>query len=144
MDCWPELLAKLCLNLVFVATLCLIPRAAITDAVRKTKSLQWPHYASRGQIMLETARTPRGFGAKAKTKPGLMPGFCFNLSQSEGCFVLVKAQELLAKFDLGGSLAALILRRLGDGGDVGVAAEVVAQRAAEDAHAGAVDDADAR
>ena len=40
-------------------------------------------------------------------------------------------------------MAALILRGFGDGGDVGVAAEVFAQSAAEDAHAGAVDDADA-
>ncbi len=48
----------------------------------------------------------RAFGAKAKTKPGLMPGFCFNLSQSERCFALVKSQELLAEFDLGGSLDA--------------------------------------
>ena len=37
----------------------------------------------------------------------------------------------------------MILWRLGDGGDVGVALEIIAQGAAEDAHAGAVDDADA-
>ncbi len=42
------------------------------------------------------------------------------------------------------SLAAFVLWGLGDGGDVGVAAEVFAEGAAEDAHAGAVDDADAR
>src|SRR6185312_6090603 len=47
----------------------------------------------------------------------------------------------LAELDFGGPLAALVLWRFGDGGDVGVAAEVFAQGAAEDAHAGAVDDA---
>jgi len=49
----------------------------------------------------------------------------------------------LSKFDFGGALAALVLGWFGDGGDVGVAAEVFAEGAAEDAHAGAVDDADA-
>ena len=49
----------------------------------------------------------------------------------------------LAKFDQGGALAALVEGWLGDGGDVGVALEVFAEGAAENAHAGAVDDADA-
>ncbi len=54
-----------------------------------------------------------------------------------------RTESLLAEFDFGGALAALVLGRFGDGGDVGVAAEVFAQGAAQDAHAGAVDDADA-
>ena len=52
--------------------------------------------------------------------------------------------KLLSQFNFGGALAALVLRWFGDGGDVGMAAEVFAQGAAEDAHASAVDDADAR
>ena len=50
----------------------------------------------------------------------------------------------LAELDFGGALAALVLRGLGDGGDMGMVAEIFAQSAAKDAHAGAVDDADAR
>ena len=51
--------------------------------------------------------------------------------------------ELLAEFDDGGALAALVLGGFGEGGDVGVGFEELAQRAAEHAHARAVDDADA-
>jgi hypothetical protein len=50
-----EVLAKLCLIFVFLATLCLIFWATIAYAVQKTKSLQWPHSASCGQIMVEIA-----------------------------------------------------------------------------------------
>ena len=50
---------------------------------------------------------------------------------------------LLAEFDEGGALAALVEGGFGDGGDVRVALEVVAEGAAENAHARAVDDADA-
>ncbi len=51
---------------------------------------------------------------------------------------------LLSQFNLSGALSALILRWFGDGGDVGVTAEVFAEGASEDAHASAVNDADAR
>ncbi len=50
-----EVLAKLCLIFVFLATLCLIFWATIAHVVQKTKSLQWPNYASCGQIMVEIA-----------------------------------------------------------------------------------------
>lgn len=50
---------------------------------------------------------------------------------------------LLSQLNFGGALTSLVLWRLGDGGDVGVAAEVVAQGAAQDAHSGAVHDANA-
>ena len=50
---------------------------------------------------------------------------------------------LLPEFDLGGALSALVLRRLCDGGDIGMAAEIFAEGAAEDAHACAMHDADA-
>jgi hypothetical protein len=53
------------------------------------------------------------------------------------------SRRSLAKFDLCCSRSALILRRLGDGGDVRMAAQVFAQSAAQDAHASAVDDANA-
>src|SRR5260370_24717284 len=53
-----EVLAKLCLIFVFLATLCLIFWATIALAVQKTKSLQWPNYASCGQIMVEIAFFP--------------------------------------------------------------------------------------
>src|SRR5277367_4605653 len=49
---------------------------------------------------------------------------------------------LLSELDLGGALAALIMRRFGDGGDVRVVAEVFAEGAAEDAHAGSVNNTD--
>jgi hypothetical protein len=54
-DCCPEFLAQLSVIFVFLATLCLISWAAIADAVRKTKSLQWPNYVLCGQIMVEMA-----------------------------------------------------------------------------------------
>src|SRR5277367_2320919 len=50
--------------------------------------------------------------------------------------------SLLAEGDFGGALAALVVGRLGDGGDVGVVAQELAESAAEHAHAGAVNDAD--
>jgi len=52
-------------------------------------------------------------------------------------------RQLLAELDFSGALAALVVRRFGDGDDVRVVAEIVAQGAAENAHAGAVHDADA-
>ena len=42
------------------------------------------------------------------------------------------------------ALTALVLRWFGDGGDVGVVTEIFAQGAAEDTHAGAVNEADTR
>jgi len=56
----------------------------------------------------------------------------------------MKRCGLSAEFDFSGALAALVVWGFGDGGDVGVVAEELAEGAAEDAHAGAVDDADAR
>jgi hypothetical protein len=50
-----EVLAKLCVIFLFLATLCLISWATIAHAVQKTKTLQWPNYASCGQIMVEIA-----------------------------------------------------------------------------------------
>src|ERR1700721_759288 len=50
----------------------------------------------------------------------------------------------LTEFDLRCALAALVLRRLGNSGDVGMAAKIFAQSAAQNTHAGAMDDADAR
>ena len=50
-----EVLAKLCVIFPFLATLCLIFWATIAHAVQKTKTLQWPNYASCGQIMVEIA-----------------------------------------------------------------------------------------
>src|SRR5256885_2230818 len=47
-----------------------------------------------------------------------------------------------AQFDNSGSLTALVIWRLGDVGYVRMTPQVVAQGAAEDAHAGSVDDAD--
>ena len=58
-------------------------------------------------------------------------------------FAWLQLAGLLAEVDEGGALAALVEGGLGDGGDVRVALEVFAQGAAEYAHAGAVDDADA-
>lgn len=52
--------------------------------------------------------------------------------------------RLLAEFDLGGPLTALILSGFGDGGNMGVGAEKLTQGAAEDAHAGAVNHPDTR
>jgi len=52
--------------------------------------------------------------------------------------------QLLAKLDEGCTLAAFVLGGFGDGGDVGVGFEEVADAAAEDACSMAVDDADAR
>ena len=51
--------------------------------------------------------------------------------------------ELLPEFDQRGALAAFVLGGFGDGGYVGVGLEEVADAAAEDAGAVAVDDADA-
>src|SRR5579875_4054412 len=51
---------------------------------------------------------------------------------------------LLPQLDFGGALAALVVRGFGDRGDVRMVAEVFAQGAAQDAHACAVHDADAR
>src|SRR5580698_1263349 len=51
---------------------------------------------------------------------------------------------LLTEFNLGCALTSLILWRLGDSGDVGMAAEILAERAAKHSHSGAVDDSDAR
>jgi hypothetical protein len=51
---------------------------------------------------------------------------------------------LLTKLNLGSALTALVLRWFGDGGDVGVVTEIFAQGAAEDTHAGAVNEADTR
>jgi len=50
----------------------------------------------------------------------------------------------LSQFNLSGALSALVLRWFGDAGDVGMIAKVFAEGAAEDSHAGAVNDADAR
>ena len=50
----------------------------------------------------------------------------------------------MAQLDDGRALAAFVVGRLGDGDDVRVLAQEVAQRAAQHAHADAVDDADAR
>ena len=49
----------------------------------------------------------------------------------------------LAEFDQRRALAAFALAGFGEGGDVGVGFEELAQGAAEDAHAGSVDDPDA-
>ena len=49
----------------------------------------------------------------------------------------------MSQFNLSGALSALVLRRFRDGCDVGVIAEVFAERASKDAHASAVNDADA-
>src|ERR1051325_6139055 len=46
--------------------------------------------------------------------------------------------------DDGGAGAAFVLRRLGDGGDMRMALQELTQRLAEDAHARAVHNADAR
>jgi hypothetical protein len=51
--------------------------------------------------------------------------------------------ELLTELDEGGALAAFVLGGFGDGGYVGVRLEEVADAAAEDTGAVAVDDADA-
>ncbi len=51
--------------------------------------------------------------------------------------------QLLTKLHCGGAGAAFQLGGFFDSGDVRVAAQVFAEGAAEDAHAGAVDDADA-
>ena len=53
-------------------------------------------------------------------------------------------KQLLSQFNFGGALSALVLRWFSDGGDVWVIAEVFTQSAAENAHASAVNDADAR
>ena len=53
-------------------------------------------------------------------------------------------EQLLSQFNLGCPLSPLVLRWFSDGGDVGVIAEVFAQGAAEDSHASAVNDANAR
>src|SRR6266404_1203547 len=50
---------------------------------------------------------------------------------------------LLAEFDLGCALSALVLRRFSDGCDVGVIAEIFAEGASKDAHASAMNNADA-
>ena len=49
----------------------------------------------------------------------------------------------MAQVDKGCALAAFVLGGFGEGGDVGVGFEELAEGAAENAHAGAVDDADA-
>ena len=49
---------------------------------------------------------------------------------------------LLSQVDFGGALAALVIGRFGDGDNVRMFAEELAEGAAEDAHAGAMDDAD--
>lgn len=56
----------------------------------------------------------------------------------------VKNYRSLAQFDFGCALPALILRGLGDGGDMRVIAEIFAQGSTQDAHAGSVHDANAR
>src|SRR5260370_4119409 len=53
-------------------------------------------------------------------------------------------RNLLAKLDLRRALSTLILRWLGGGRDVGMTAQVFAKCATEDAHSGAVHNADAR
>src|SRR5882757_3779540 len=53
-------------------------------------------------------------------------------------------EQLLSQLHFSGALAALVLWRFGDGGDVGMIAEIFAEGAAEDTHAGAVNDTDAR
>jgi hypothetical protein len=50
----------------------------------------------------------------------------------------------LAKFDLSRALPALVLRWFGNAGDVGMIAEVFAEGAAENAHARAMNDPNAR
>jgi len=60
------------------------------------------------------------------------------------CSYVVAILQLLAEFDEGGALAAFVLGGFGDGGDVGVAFEELADAAAEDAGAVAVDDPDPR
>jgi hypothetical protein len=52
----------------------------------------------------------------------------------------MKRCGLSAEFDFSGALAALVVWGFGDGGDVGVVAEELAEGAAEDAHAGSVDE----
>src|SRR5271170_2926129 len=64
-------------------------------------------------------------------------------SWSPGVHPTAGAKWLLSQFHFGGALAALVLRGFGDGGHVGVAAEIFAESAAKDAHAGAVHDPDA-
>ena len=60
------------------------------------------------------------------------------------CTFMNAGESPLPQFDFGGALAALVLRRFGDAGDVRMIAEIFAEGAAKDAHAGAVNDADAR
>jgi hypothetical protein len=63
--------------------------------------------------------------------------------QDSATEIRVKGDGSDAKFDDGGSAAAFVLRRLGDGNDVGVVLQEAAKGFAEDAHAAAVYDADA-
>ena len=55
----------------------------------------------------------------------------------------MRNEQLLSQFHLRSALSALVLRRFRDGGDVRMMAEVFAEGATKDAHASAVDDADA-
>src|ERR1700716_3924602 len=52
-------------------------------------------------------------------------------------------EQLLSQFHFCGALSALVLRRFSDRGDVGMIAQIFTEGAAEDAHAGAVNDTDA-
>src|SRR5437899_8553659 len=51
------------------------------------------------------------------------------------------SRALLPEFNFSSALPTLVLRWFGDGGHVGVVAEVFAERTAKNAHAGAVNDA---
>ena len=65
-------------------------------------------------------------------------------TRSDACAGARGGSRSLPELDKGGALAAFAEWGLSDGGDVRVALEVFAQGAAKDAHASAVDDADAR